>query len=103
MLDNRRRLVLSPFAIIWNSPDLHHFRAATGDVALMDINDLQDVYSGASETVHICIEGNVFLRDDTPTGPSLKKTMPTGPLSFVDLDESILDGGNGLPFPSNPK
>ena len=65
-------MVLTPFVLIWQSPDKTGLKVATSDKAVIVLDQPLDgaVKPGAGSEVHVLnarLEGNVFLRDDKGT------------------------------------
>jgi hypothetical protein len=86
-----KQVVLSPFAMIWSSPDGKVLKTVTADRAILDLN--APIVGNKPEgedlrVVHAKLEGNVRIRDDKGT-PDRADDL-TIALNYVEYDEAAL-------------
>ena len=100
-LKNGDRAVLSPFAIIWRSPDGRNVRTVTGDIVRLDLHDPMGLRGGGLNLSTARMEGNVVFSDNKSTsradGDSISKPLPS-----VDFDQQALNAMGGLSMPPTP-
>ena len=93
-LDDGKRVLLKPFAIIWGGRDGKGLKTATSDEAVIDLDKAIGVVSGpgdsAMHVVHAQISGNVRIRDNKGTPDVLEDDLLIGPMPYVEYDEPSL-------------
>jgi hypothetical protein len=91
--NDRKRLILKPFAVILNSADGKAHKTVTSDVAIIDMSGpFGTLKPGAepSHIVHAKLIGNVRIRDDKGTSADRTDDLRIGPMTQLEYDEPTL-------------
>lgn len=86
-----RRLVFSPYAVIWRARKGNNLNIAQGDRAFVDFDkpfDLGKPGDEPAKVVHAMIEGEVRLRDDKGTRANPGDDLTIGPMTYLEYDDT---------------
>jgi hypothetical protein len=91
--NERKRMILTPFAVVLLSADGKSHKTVTSDKATIDMSQpfgIQKPGDPPSHIVHATLTGNVRIRDDKGTVADLSDDLRIGPMTQLDYDEATL-------------